>query len=195
MPGSWSHLKQIQSIFAFCDLTVFNNGGAMLKQNKQEKKSYRFALFIPHVTFLKAGGTARAGCPCDLWWCNMPFNISWLFFYPWMFDECRVWVNNNLTVQQIFFGCYLLLRSVVWRGTALIQGACCIIRLILMSTAPQMDWPAGRQWVYVGWGWGGDTSVLSVWFRRAGGVGERDGVKTRQVRGKKVKKCFMRRCH
>lgn len=50
---------------------------------------------------------------------------------------------------------------------------------------------------WVGWGGagGGDTSVLSVWFRRAGGVGERDGVKTRQVRGKKVKKCFMRRCH
>lgn len=185
---SWSHLKQIQSIFAFSDLTVFNNGGAMLKQNKQEKKSYRFALFIPHVTFLKAGGTARAGCPCDLWWCNMPFNISWLFFLSmdvW-------WVNNNLTVEQIFFGCYLLLRSVVWRGSALIQGACCIIRLILMSTAPQMDWPAGRQWVYVGWG---DRSALSVSFRRAGGVGERDGVKTRQVRGKKVKKCFMRRCH
>lgn len=163
----------------------------MLKQNKQEKKSYRFALFIPHVTFLKAGGTARAGCPCDLWWCNMPFNISWLFFYPWMFDECRVWVNNNLTVQQIFFGCYLLLRSVVWRGTALIQGACCIIRLILMSTAPQMDWPAGRQWVYVGWGGAGGGYISAVCLvstsRRCGWT--RRG-KNQTSEGKKSQKMF-----
>ena len=50
---------------------------------------------------------------------------------------------NNLTPEHIFFGCYLSWRSLMWRQTALIQDVCCIRRLILMSTGPQMGRPAG----------------------------------------------------
>lgn len=156
----------------------------MLKQNKLEKKSYRFALFIPHVTFLKAGGTARAGCPCDLWWCNMPFNISWLFFYPWMFDECRVWVNNNLTVQQIFFGCV--------KGHGIDTG--CVLHY---KVNPYVNSPtdgltcwAAVSLCWVGWGGGGgyiSAVCLVSTSRRCGWT--RQG-KNQTSEGKKSQKMF-----
>lgn len=51
--------------------------------------------------------------------------------------------TNDLTQEHIFFGCYPSWRSLMWRQTALIQDVCCIRRLILMSTGPQMGRPAG----------------------------------------------------
>lgn len=97
--------------------------------------------------------------------------------------------SSDLTLEHIFF-CYLSLRRLMWRRTALIQDVCCIIRLILMSTAPQMGWPAGLQgWGFWRW-WGGRSwkSLLPVWLRQVGGRNERAWAKTRWLKKKKKKK-------
>ena len=99
--------------------------------------------------------------------------------------------TNNLTPGHIFFGCYLSWRSLMWRKTALIQDVCCIRRLILMSTGPQMGWPAGLR----GWGFavGQEKEVeksTAVCLDKTSGreEGGREGwawAKTRQLKKKK----------
>lgn len=102
--------------------------------------------------------------------------------------------TNDLTQEHIFFGCYPSWRSLMWRQTALIQDVCCIRRLILMSTGPQMGRPAGLR--------GGrgftveqeeevEKSAAVCLDKTSGREGGRDGwawAKTPQLKKKKKKK-------